>query len=71
MAQAIWQESRNSWSTTESSEFVSGQGWITVPEGALTPDCELVNQDGACACNRSAGGWVGPDRVAQARAKTV
>lgn len=63
-----WQEERNNWSTTASSEFRPGEGWSTVPAGALTPDCE-PSAAGVCGCNRSAGGWVGPDRVAAARAK--
>lgn len=68
---AEWRAERGNWSTTQTSEFIPGEGWRTVPEGALTPDCELVTEAGACGCNRSENGWVGPDRVAEAKAKTV
>jgi hypothetical protein len=59
-----WQPERGNWSTTRESEFIPGKqcgdprqgnwvdGWVTVPENGLSPDCEPV--DGTCACGRRA-----------------
>ena len=54
-------------SESEQANIRQGEGgWVTVPEGALTPDCEPhPDLGGACACGRGPDGWVGPDKVAE------